>query len=644
MADNYLYSEDGIRTFFLNKMFEYNMPPVQSDSNLIMDGNWQRYTIQGQKRGSNNGAYFIHTDNIPAGYIQDWANPGHGYKINMKDEDKPVYMHFDIKEIQEEQKKRRAEELKRQEKAAQFARAYYNGTFDGEFYHEYLINKQVQTHGIHLDNSKQLLVIPMRDIDGNIKNIQTISTDGTKRFYPGAVKKGMFFSIDLDKIELGDGKLILIGEGFATMAKVYELTGYPVVAAMDCGNIQPVAEAVHEKYPHNKIIIMADNDIKTKLKNGSNPGMDAAQKAINTKLAVGRVAPSFNEENPEGSDWDDYAIKFGNDAALDSIKRQIDFIFLPNDKKELLRKVECINAQTLKRKVFKPIVWAVDGFLPSGLSILAGGPKVGKSILALHLSLAVAIGGCALGKINVQQGDVLYLALEDTQRRLQERIQGSGLPDNCDLSRLSLVTSIPRQHEGGLAYIRFWLENHKYARLVIIDTLQMFRKQLSNKGNIYSEDYDTLAEIKKNSDEFNIPLLVIHHLKKAMADDWVNELSGSQGIAGAADTIFSLKRSRADNRGILHRTGRDVEEADFNMELDGFNWILMDEIESAAMTEWKRKIINYLKEHSSVTPMELSIALNMDNNKAQKQLQRLAKDGIITKTGRAMYSLPELGE
>ena len=243
------------------------------------------------------------------------------------------------------------------------------------------------------------------------------------------------------------------------------------------------------------------------------------------------------------------------------------------------------------------------------------------------------------GKINVEQGDVLYLALEDTQRRLQERIEGSGLPDDCDLSRLSLATRVPRQHEGGLKYIRLWLEMHRNARLVIIDTLQKFRKQLSSSGNIYSEDYDAVSEIKKIADEFNVPFLLIHHLKKAMSDDWLNELSGSQGIAGAADTIFSLKRDRTDYRGILHRTGRDVEETDFNMELDGFNWILMDEVENFAKSEWKKNILEYLKYRDSVTPMDLSIALNIDIQTAQKQLQRLAKDGIINKIRRGVYSL-----
>ena len=124
-----------------------------------------------------------------------------------------------------------------------------------------------------------------------------------------------------------------------------------------------------------------------------------------------------------------------------------------------------------------------------------------------------------------------------------------------------------------------------------------------------------------------------------MQEDWLNELSGSQGIAGAADTIFSLKRARTDYRGILHRTGRDVEEKDFNMELDGFNWILMDEVDNARTSEWKKAIIDYLKYRENATPMDLSIALNIDIQAAQQQLHRLAKDGIIERVRRGVYSL-----
>ena len=231
-----------------------------------------------------------------------------------------------------------------------------------------------------------------------------------------------------------------------------------------------------------------------------------------------------------------------------------------------------LHFNDLLQKQFQPVKWAVDGFLPSGCTILAGSPKVGKSILALHLAIGVAIGGCVLGKINVQQGDVLYLALEDNQRRLQERMMFSNLLNNDkpDLSHLDFVHDIPRQHEGGIDFLRWWLEEHPDARLVIIDTLQKFRKPLYGKGNMYAEDYDAISEIKKLADEFDVAILIIHHLKKAKEnDDWINEFSGSQGIAGSADSLFSLKRQRTDNHAILHRTGRDVEEKNFALRLDG---------------------------------------------------------------------------
>ena len=269
--------------------------------------------------------------------------------------------------------------------------------------------------------------------------------------------------------------------------------------------------------------------------------------------------------------------------------------------------------------------------MPSGCTILAGSPKVGKSILALHLAIGVAIGGKVLGSIDVPQGDVLYLALEDNKRRLKERILGSDLPDDVSLEHLTLVTQIPRQHEGGIDYLEWWLDDHPNARLIIIDTLQKFRKLLSGKGNMYAEDYESISQIKAVADKYNVAILIIHHLKKAKeSDDWLNEFSGSQGIAGSADTLFALKRQRTDN---------DVEEKDFSMRIDRFGWVLEGDAELFTMPEWKRQIIDYLKEHGEVTPMSLSQGLNLPIEAARKQLQRLANEGYIKKSGYGKYSI-----
>ena len=217
-----------------------------------------------------------------------------------------------------------------------------------------------------------------------------------------------------------------------------------------------------------------------------------------------------------------------------------------------------------------------------------------------------------------------------------------GNDERPDLSRLTLVTKTPRQNDGGLDYIRWWLVNHPEARLVIIDTLQMFRTQLSGKGSMYSEDYDVISEIKKLADEFDVPFLIIHHLKKAKeGEDWLNKISGSQGIAGAADCIFVLERARVNNGGILHRTGRDVEEMDFAMTLDGFGWVLQGEAEQFTMPEWKRQIIDYLKEHGATSPMELSEMLSVNAGTMRKNLQRLVQEGYIQKVGFGSYNIRE---
>ena len=158
---------------------------------------------------------------------------------------------------------------------------------------------------------------------------------------------------------------------------------------------------------------------------------------------------------------------------------------------------------------------------------------------------------------------------------------------------------------------------------------------------MYSEDYEVVSQIKRVADEADVPFLIIHHLKKGMEGDWLSEISGSQGIAGAADTIFSLKRERGSTLGTLHRTGRDVEEKDFILKLDPYGWTLQGEADEFTTPEWKRQILDFLKDNTTVTPMQLAEAVSIPLNTAQQNLRRLAKEGYIVKKGYGTYGLPD---
>ena len=638
----YNISDYDIEAQFMVFLRNNNIEPADN-IRLILDGQCHRYRLNGDKHGDKSGAYCIYTDGFPAGWAEDWHV---GQSINwhydtsgMPKEQRDYYESPEYKKkIEVAKKKREQERLQRQAEASDKARIRIETLPDAPENHRYLQAKQIYPYSVKLDG--QNLAIPLHDINGNIKSLQWISPDGEKKIYPDTMPKGLFWSIGLDLLTTHPNWPILLGEGYATMAKVHELTGYPCIAGISCYYLAETAKALKGKYAKHKIIVMADNDKKTELKRGFNPGIDHAKTLVKAGLAHDMVVPDFN--NPEdGSDWDDFALLHGDTKTANILERKISFAITPLELKNVLGKTTRINAQDLRNKVFPPVKWAVPGFLPEGLSILAGGPKVGKSILALHLSVGVAIGGCVLGKIFVQQGDVLYLALEDTQRRLQDRINGGELAsdDTIDLSHLEIVTEIPRQNLGGTLYIEYWLSTHKNARLVIIDTLQMFRKLLTGKGSMYSEDYEAISTIKKIADVYGVPILIIHHLKKGMEGDWLSEISGSQGIAGAADTIFSLKRERNSTLATLHRTGRDVEEKDFIMKLDGFGWILQDEAEAFTLPEWKRQILDYLRNNPSVTPMQLADTANISHDAAKKNLQRLLKEGLIKKTGYGVYEL-----
>jgi AAA domain/Winged helix-turn-helix DNA-binding len=285
--------------------------------------------------------------------------------------------------------------------------------------------------------------------------------------------------------------------------------------------------------------------------------------------------------------------------------------------------------------------WAVNGLIAEGLNLIVGSPKLGKSWLCLGLAVAIASGGKALGKIQVDQGAVLYAALEDTPRRLQNRLrmvlQGERVPED-----LHITTALPRMPDA-IGFIDGWLEAHQDARLVIVDVLRKIRPPTTGR-DFYGEDYDVMSSLKQLADRHAVAVLVVHHTRKSADEsDVFNEVSGSTGLTGAADAILIAKRARNTAEAVLHVTGRDITEQEYGLSWrpESCTWTLLDEpVHIATMGTTRRQILTLLSKHPASTPAQVAEGLGIDPATARQTLRRMATDLQLESDGEGRYAPP----
>lgn len=226
-------------------------------------------------------------------------------------------------------------------------------------------------------------------------------------------------------------------------------------------------------------------------------------------------------------------------------------------------KLTVIDGETLMDKRLPPTKFCVDTLLPQGLCILGGSPKVGKSWLVLDLCVHVA-QGTPLWGLDVTRGDVLYLCLEDSERRLQERL--NTITDNVP-DGMYFATGCTSIESGVCDWLRDFKRQHPEVSLIAIDTFQLIRTPTPEVS--YGGDYAELRFLKELADELGICLLLVHHLRKMNDRDPVNKLSGSTGISGAVDAIFVLdKNERIERLATLYASGRDIRDRKIQLELD----------------------------------------------------------------------------
>ena len=277
-----------------------------------MDGKLHRVQVEGDKGPrEKSGAYVGHLDGWPAGFYQNFKTGGD--KVNWKASGRPVAALSTQERTQvaadvaQRLRDRAREREGVYERTAEQVGAMWNAaTPAGQ--HPYLDAKGVAAHGLRQDGRGNLLV-PLQDAQGKLWSLQRIAPDGSKQFKAdGRVDGGHYVIGDVAR----PGPL-LVAEGFATAATVHEMTGHPVIAAFNAGNLGKVAEAYRARFPDRAIYLAGDNDHAKEAEGKPNVGREKAEAAA---AAIGgdALVPTF-PAGAKGSDWNDLAQSQGREAA-----------------------------------------------------------------------------------------------------------------------------------------------------------------------------------------------------------------------------------------------------------------------------------------------------------------------------------------
>ena len=430
---------------------------------------------------------------------------------------------------------------------------------------------------------------------------------------------------------IGDAKTVYVVEGEEDVHAVEAHGGAAVCPAMGAGKAKrfdwtPLAGKC--------VIIVADKDT---------PGRDHATQIV--ELLNGTAATVRIVEAAFGKDASDH---------LAAGKTLDELIEAPT----ILEHLGMFDGEWLDAQVFPELEYAVDRIIPEGYGLLVAPPKTGKSWLVNNIGLGVAAGGWVLGHIKVKKRPVLYLALEDGKRRLQSRsrrqLAGQPLP-----AGLKMITNA-KPHEALQAIDEFLARHTSEKPLIILDTLGKVKPPRRPGDDPYLLDYAIGGRLKDAVDTVpGATLLVVHHTRKMVSPDFVDSVSGTQGIAGSADFVLVLARKRHSDDAVLSVTGRDIPEAEYALHADEkVLWRLDgDDLTAAAQTVKTRRaqstlgerqfeLLTFVNSRPESTAADVAAKLTITPKQAGDALRELYNSGRITRVRRGVYgpNTPETPE
>ncbi len=289
--------------------------------------------------------------------------------------------------------------------------------------------------------------------------------------------------------------------------------------------------------------------------------------------------------------------------------------------------------------------WIVPDLLPAGLGLLAGRPKLGKSFLALQLAVAVGSGGMFLGR-QLQAGRALYVALEDSPRRMRSRLlkmmgAGKDMPPGAGEGNLTLTFEWPDMAGPGLDMLRDMLGRYKPA-LVVIDTLARVFSGRTDWDSI-GQATGALAGVQELALAHDCAVLFVdHHRKSAGFDsDVIDDVMSSTGKTAVADVVLGLYRKRGERGATLKATGREAEDSTLGLYFDGLTccWQLGEGSDGVRVGSVQADIVAALTDlGGKATVTELAGYLEKPHGNVSRELSELLSKGTVRRESSDRYA------
>ena len=276
----------------------------------------------------------------------------------------------------------------------------------------------------------------------------------------------------------------------------------------------------------------------------------------------------------------------------------------------------------------------ISGLMWAGLLMLIAKAKAGKSWLMLQIAIAVAGGPPVNGMTVLENGPVLYVALEEPAARTMARLRKLAQPGEWTKNLHFVYGDLLPLMGGGAEQLTALIEKLQ-PRLMVLDTLTALIKGGGKReSDVFRSQYAEVSRIRKLAEDFHTAIAVVHHVRKGVSDGPVEAVAGTGGIAAAVDTLWHLRR-KPEGEATLEVVGRETEEKTLALQFgnEPFGWAVLGDDAAQLLNAERREVLELLREEGALSPAAIAAELGKSRPAVRQMLKRMRTDDQVQKQG-----------